>query len=368
MKTIFLTAIFALPLFISGCGGSNTGPAEVQRKTITGVETIVAGQKTMPESIEAAGTIKAATIGVVSAKVMGTVTGIKVKEGDRVKKGQVLLTIDDSDIAQKAAGAEAGLREAGAGLEAARKQMELAEATWQRYQKLFEAKAISRQEFDNVSLQRDQARLGYEAMQQSVQRARAGVGEANVYKGYTRVVAPYAGVVAEKKIDEGSMAAPGVPLIVIEDDSSHVLETSLDGRFAGGVKPGDMIRAVTDDGREHQARVTEVIPSINPATRTFLVKASIKGEGLRTGLFARVFVPGAEKLALTVPQSAVVTKGQLTGVFVADEKGVVSYRLIRTGSTMNGEVEVISGLSVGERVISKGAERAMDGGLLGSSK
>lgn len=368
MKRMFFALMFAVPLIISGCNDSSIGPAEVHRKPITGVEVITASQKTQPEALEAAGTVKASTISVISSKVMGTVTSIRVREGERVKKGQVLLTIEDGDIAQKVAGASAGLREAALGLESAKKQMELAEATYQRYQKLFEAKAISRQEFDNISLQREQARLGFEAMNESVQRAKAGAGEAKVYKGYTRVSAPFSGVVSGKKIDEGSMSAPGMPLIIIEDDSSYMIEVSLDGRLAGSVKPGAPLRVAADNGREYQAKVTEVIPSIDPATRTFLVKASIKGEGLRSGLFARAFVPGAERQALIVPSSAVVEKGQLTGVFVADEKGVVSYRLIRAGSRAGEDVEVISGLSEGERVISKGAERAVDGGLLGSSK
>lgn len=368
MKRIFLTALLAGPLFFGGCSGSDADKAQVQRKTITGVETVVAGAKSHAEEVEAAGTVKAANIGVISSKAMGTVTSILVKEGERVRKGQTLLTLDDSDVAQKAAAAEAGLKEASLGLESARRQMEQMEATYQRYQKLHEAKAVSRQEFDNISLQRDQARLGYEAMKESVQRAKASSSEAKVYRGYTRVASPFTGIVSEIKIDEGSMAAPGVPLVVIEDDSSFTIEASLDGRLAGQVRPGTMLRAVAETGAEFKARVIEVMPSIDPATRTFLVKASIKGEGLRTGLFARLLVPGVEREMLTVPVSAIVNKGQLTGVYVADQNNVVSYRLVRTGEKAGDEVEVISGLSEGERVISKGAERAVDGGLLGSSK
>lgn len=368
MKRMFLMAFFAGALFFGGCADSDTGVAEVARKPVTGVETVLASRKTHPEATEAAGTIKARAIGVVSSKAMGTVTSILVREGDRVKKGQTVVTIDDSDVVQKVAAAEAGLKEAGIGLESARKQMELSEATYRRYEKLFEAKAMSRQEFDNISLQRDQARLGFEAMQEAVQRARAASNEAKAYRGFTRVASPFSGVVAEKKIEEGSMAAPGLPLLIIEDDSSFTLEASLDGRLAGQVKPGTLLQAVAETGREYQAKVTEVAPSIYPATRTFLVTASITGEGLRTGLYARVLVPGAQRESLTVPEQAIVRKGQLTGVYVVDPKGVISYRLVRTGGVAGGEVEVISGLSEGERVISKGAERATDGGLLGSAK
>lgn len=367
MKRLLLITILAAPLFFVGCSEKTGGRSEVQRKPITGVETTVAGLKTLPEKVEAAGTIKAATIGAVSSKVMGAVTSVAVSEGQRVKKGQTLLTIDDSDIAQKLKAAEAGLKEASFALESARRQSELTEATYKRYAKLFEASAISRQEFDNITLQRDTAKLNLSAMEESVRRAKAGAEEARVYKGYARVVSPFAGVVSEKKIDEGSMAAPGAPLIIIEDDSSFVLETSLDGRLAGLVAPGTLLHARIDS-KEYQAKVTEVIPSIDTATRTFLIKASIKGGGLRTGLYVKVTLPGTQRLALVVPASSIVAKGQLTGVYTVDEKGVVTYTLVRTGSAYGEEVEVISGIKEGDTVISKGAEAAFDGGLLGKTR
>ncbi len=368
MKRLLLAIIFAAPLLVGGCS-EKTGPGktEVQRRTITGAETATAGFRTFPESIEAAGTVKAATIGVVSSKAMGTVTSVLVSEGQRVKKGQALLTIEDSDITQKVKAAESGVKEASFALEGAKKHSELTEATYQRYARLFEANAISRQEFENMTLQRDTAALNLAAMEESLKRAKAGAEEARVYRGYAKVVSPFAGIVSEKKIEKGSMAAPGAPLIVIEDDSAFVLETALDGRHAGLVKPGDGITAVINDNK-YQAKVTEVIPSIDAATRTFLIKASIKGEGLRSGLYAKVTVPGAEKKALVVPSGSIVTKGQLTGVYIVDEKNVASYTLVRTGGAYADGIEVISGIKEGDRVISKGAEAAFDGGLLGGVK
>lgn len=368
MKRLLFAIMLAAPLLMGGCS-EKTGPgqSEVLRRPITGVETTAAAFKTFPESIEAAGTVKAASIGVVSSKAMGTVTSVLVSEGQRVKKGQALLTIEDSDIAQKVKAAESGVKEASFALESARKHSELTEATYRRYARLFEANAVSRQEFENMTLQRDTAALNLSAMEESLKRAKAGAEETRVYRGYAKVVSPFAGVVSEKKIEKGSMAAPGTPLIIIEDDSAFVLETTLDGRHAGLVTPGAVITAFINDGK-YQAKVTEVIPSIDAATRTFLIKASIKGEGLRTGLYAKVTVPGAEIKALVVPSRAVVAKGQLTGVYTVDGKNVAAYTLVRTGGAYGDDIEVISGLKEGDRVISKGAEAAFDGGLLGGVK
>jgi len=368
MKRILLAAFLAAPLLFSGGCSEKAGPAgEPGRRTITGVETAAASLRTMPEEISAPGTVKALRIGAVSSKAMGTVTSMTVREGQRVKKGQTLLTIDDSDIAEKAAAAEAGLKEARYGLESARKTAELAEATYQRYSKLFEANALSRQEFEGITLQRDTAALNLAAMEETVKRAEAAAAEARVYRGYAKVAAPFDGVVSEKRIEVGSMAAPGVPLIIIEDDSAFVLEASLDGRHAGYVRAGTGISA-TISGRQYPATVTEVVPSIDPATRTFLVKASIKGEGLRTGLYAKVAVPGAPRRSLVVPASSIVARGQLTGVYTVDDRGVVSYTLVRAGARRGDEVEILSGLREGDRIISKGTASAFDGGLLEKAK
>lgn len=365
MKRFFLFVIFAAPLIFAGCS-DNSGPglSEVKRVEITGAGTEVAAMKNIPEMVEAAGTIKAANAGAVSSKVMGTVTAVFVKEGQRVTKGELLLTIDESDISQKVKAAEAAHREASFGLENARAQLANAEATYKRYSNLFDANAISRQEFENITLQRDGARLNASAMEEAVNRARAGVEEARVYSGYARVSAPFSGVVTEKKIDRGSMAAPGSPLVVVEDDSSFVLEADFDGRHMGAVKPGMELAVSAGNGKEYRARVTEAVPSIDAATRTFLVKASIRGEGLKTGLYAKVSVPVGQRRVLTVPASAIVEKGQLTGVYTVDEKGVVSYSLVRVGRSYADEVEVAAGLSEGDRVISTGAQRAVDGGFL----
>jgi len=365
MKRFFLLAILAAPLIFAGCS-ENSGPglSEVKRVEITGAGTKVAAMKNIPETVEAAGTVRAANVGAVSSKVMGTVTAVLVKEGQRVAKGDLLLTIDDSDIAQKLKAAEAAHREASIGLENAQKQLANAEATFKRYSNLFDANAISRQEFENVTLQRDGARLNASAMEEAVLRAGAGVEEARVYRGYARIKAPFSGVVTEKKIDRGSMAAPGSPLVVVEDDSSFVLEAHFDGRYMAAVKPGMVLAVAADNGREYTARVTEAVPSVDASTRTFLVKASIKGIGLRTGLYAKVSAPVGQRRVLTVPASAIVEKGQLIGVYTVDEKKVVSYSLVRVGRSFEDEVEVSAGLSEGDRVISSGAERAVDGGLL----
>lgn len=362
--------IILLLLGLSGCGDKKSAENALERREISGATVTEVLAEELPQMAEAAGTIKAGTISIVSARVMGTVTSVLVKDGDRVRKGQLLLTIDDSDIAQKLHGAEAALTEARKGLEAAGEELELMEATYARYSRLNDAKAVSAQEFDTITRRRNTARLEAERMEGALKRARAGAAEASVMKRFTRITAPAAGVISGKKIDIGSMASPGMPLLTIEDDSSYIIEAELESGLSGIIKQGSLVKARIESlGFDLDARVTEASPSIDPLTRTFRIKAEVKGHGLRTGQYARISLPIGTRHAIAVPREAIISRGQLTGVYVVDEKGVAIYRLVRLGRTSEGNrVEVISGLTAGERIITSGAQQAFDGGVVKGAK
>jgi multidrug efflux pump subunit AcrA (membrane-fusion protein) len=142
--------------FLLGCGENVTpGTAQVKRQTISGVSVATLAPKAVEEFTEATGTVKAAKTSYVASRMMGAVTSLLVKEGDAVEKGQLLLTIDDSDVIQKVKAAEAGHREAAKALEAAKQNRELTDITYRRYKKMFEEKAISRQEMDQFETQID---------------------------------------------------------------------------------------------------------------------------------------------------------------------------------------------------------------------
>lgn len=365
MKKALLIPVIALAL--AGCAeNAAPGKAGVQRRDITGVTVMELSRGPVAEVYEAPGTVKAATVSEVAARVMGRVASVKVREGDLVGKGQILLTIDDSDSSERAEAARAGLSEAEKGLEAAKERMELADAAYRRYAALHDSRAISLHEFETVSMQRNTAKLEYERMEGAVRRARAVMREAEISRGFAKVASPLDGVVSKKMIDEGSMAMPGAPLLVVEDASSFSIEAAASESLAGKVRPGDAARARVDSlAGEYEAVITEVMPSIDPATRTFRVKASIKGDGLLTGLFARLLIASGEREVLAVPESAVVAKGQLTGVYVVNEDKTALFRLVRLGKPVGeGRVEVASGLWPGEKIISGGTERAFDGGVV----
>ena len=375
MKRSALTALagitlIAVPLCLGGCGDKvKPGTAEVSRPVVSGVVTSPVRPVAVTGAVEVTGTIKARTISSVASKVMGSVTSIVVREGDRVKKGALLLTIDDSDLREKVRAAEAGRNEAQKALEGAKENLKLQELTYERYKKLYEGKAVSEQEFNTIETRLKATRLDVERAEEAVKRAEAGVNEARVYRSYARVVSPVDGVVAEKKVELGSMASPGIPLVVIEDTSSFLLEASADERLSGRVKKGMPLRVTVESlSKTFEGRVTEVLTSVDPASRTFLVKIGIKGDGLRSGQYGTVSFPLAGKNAIVVPRAAVVSKGQLEGVYAVDASGVVTYRLVRTGEGYGADIEILSGVGPGERIIVEGVDRAVDGGVIKTEK
>lgn len=367
----FLFPVIVLALLLQ-CGCSDKvepGSAAIKRPLITGSKAIVIQPSEIVEYYGASGTVKAKNTAVIASKIMGEVTAVHVRTGDRVKAGQLLLSIDNRDITQKVRAAEAGFSEAQKGLAAAEQNKMLMDATLQRYQNLFDEKAMTRQEYDQIATKQKTAALEHERMQEAVKQAKAAVREARVYLDYTQITAPFAGVVTEKKIDPGSMASPGMQLLTIEDDSAFRVEANIDESYADKVKPGQDVEVVIDSRNiQTKGTVAEVVPAVDPSARSFLIKITLTDPGLQSGLFAKVKIPVGTKEAILVPRSAVVDKGQLTGVYVVGPEGIVSYRLVRLGRDYGKQVEVLAGLKGPEKVIVEGADKAVDGGILQETK
>jgi RND family efflux transporter MFP subunit len=365
-----LVLLLAAGLFLLGCGDKVTpGAAPVKRQTISGVSVATLAPATVEEFTEAVGTVKAANTSYVAGRMMGAVTSLLVKEGDAVEKGQLLLTIDDSDVAQKVNAAEAGHREAAKALESAKQNRELTDITYRRYKAMYEEKAISRQEMDQFETQKKMAELEQERVQEMVNRIAAGLSEAKIYLGFTRVTSPVKGVVTEKKTEAGSMAVPGVPLLAVESTAAFHAEVAVDESLSGNLRPGTpVVVSIESINRRIPGKIKEILPAVDPLSRTFIVKVSLSGAGLRSGLYAKVRIPRGKKEIILAPKAAVVEKGQLTGVYAVDGQGIVTYRLVRIGKEYEENWEILSGLKQDDRIIVHGVEKAVDGGIIENGK
>lgn len=367
LKKMSLAPIVAVAfvLVLSGCGKKvKPGVSEVKRERISGVKVETIMPTEVNRYYETSGTVIAKSVGVVSSRIMGTVTSLKVKDGEWVRAGQLLLTVDDRDIREKVKAAKEGYEEAKKALEAAKENRDLVDVTYRRYKNLYDEKALTGQELDQIRTKKKIADIDFERAQAGVRRAQAGLSEARVYQGFGRVTAPSAGIVTGKKIDAGSMAVPGKPLMNIEDNSSYRIEIkgneTLSGKITKGMEADVFIGALD---RRLRGKVVEVVPSVDPASRSFIVKIALKGEGLRNGFYGRVSIPVGKKEVLLVPAGAVVERGELTGLYTVGKDNVIKYTLVRVGKTYGDSAEVLSGLMPGDKVVVEGVDKAVDGGL-----
>ncbi len=318
----------------------------------------------------ATGTIRARTTSVLSARVMGYLREVRAMAGDSVKAGQVVALVDAQEMDTAIRQAQAGLAEAKSALPevdnaiaGAKSQLGLADSTYNRMKPLFDDKSITAQEFDEVSAKRDMARSNL-AMAQAkrrqlesrIQQATESVAQAETQKGYLTITAPFSGIVIERKAEPGMLASPGQPILVLEQAGGYRLEAAIEEGRLKDIRPGTKARILIDSlGKEFDARVSEVVPTLEPGSRTFTAKLELPAMPLlRSGMFGRAVFHLGEKKALTIPESALQRQGQVEQVYVIDQS-MARARLVTTGARAAGRVEVLSGLSAGEMVADSAA-------------
>jgi RND family efflux transporter MFP subunit len=271
---------------------------------------------------------------------------------------------------------------------AAEADQTLAASTFNRYQALLERKSVSQQEFDEAQaryrgktaemnrakemLQSVQARK--EQALARIDQARSDVAQAQILVDYGVIRSPLRGVVTIKQAEVGALASPGTPLLTIEDHTRYRLEANVEETMLGRIRLGEPVRVAIDalGIQEVVGRVGEIQPGSDPGSRSSVVKIDLPGnagkEGavpiLRSGLFGKARFPIGKKQGITIPQRAIVERGQLLQLFVVDPKGRAFMRMIRTGKTFGDRVEVLSGLNDGDRIIVEGVEKVRDGNFV----
>ncbi len=274
MKKLLPVLGIILLLLISCKEKVKPGSVEVKRAPVTGVTLASVPLQEVESYYETAGTTRAKTTSVLASRTMGTVQSIDVKEGDRVRPGQVLVVLDDRDATQRVAAAESGYKEALKALDEAGQNRSLADVTYKRYRNLSDEKVISQQEMDQVETQKKVADAGYERVGEMVNRARAQLEEARINKGFARITAPHEGIITEKRIDQGSLATPGTPLLVLEETSLFKVDAYVDERLAGKIKIGMPVTVLlAGEGRPIVGTIGEIVPAVDPQPGPFPSKS-----------------------------------------------------------------------------------------------
>jgi membrane fusion protein, multidrug efflux system len=245
LRALAPLALLAAMLALAGC---SSGPRTVSAapEVVHGVQLLTAQRATVPDWLEAVGTLQAAQTSQLSSQIMANIVEMRVKEGDRIRRGEVLAVLEDAQpqaAVQQATAAESSAQQQ---IVAADSDYSLAEATFKRYQDLYNKKSVSPQEFDEVKA-REQAASARRALAQAgLAQARAALAQAQTTLGYTQVLAPFDGVITEKRADPGTLASPGMSLLVVEDQRRFRLEASVDEGDIHLVKLGQAVPVTLD--------------------------------------------------------------------------------------------------------------------------
>lgn len=336
-----------------GCSGERK-TVSAAPETVNNVSVVSAQMANIPDVVEAVGTLRAAQTSQLAAQMMGNIVEIRVHEGDRIQRGQVLAVIDDAQPRAALDRATAADVAAQQEITASDSDFTLAEATFKRYQTLYEKKSVSPQEFDEVRARYQAAQARREMARAGQAQAKAALQQARTALGYTHILAPFDGVVTEKKADVGTLASPGMPIFTVEDLRRYRLEATVNETDLRYVRMGQQVPVVIDalGDKELKGPVVEIVPAADPASRSFLVKIEVPSEpALRSGLFGRSQFTRGVRSALIIPRTAVVERGQLQGVYVLDQNQIAGLRYITLGKPSAGQVEVLAGLQAGEMLI-----------------
>ena len=290
---------------------------------------------------EAVGTLRAATRTEIAARVMAPIKEVRVKAGDMVEAGDLLVALDRR-------GVESRLSQAQAALEAAVAARAQAEKDFERDSKLHEKAVVTRRQFEQAKTALDVARA-------NVRQAEEAVSEAEINLSYTAIAAPQPGTIVDRLAEPGDTARPGVPLLVLYDPASLRLEVPVMENLAVKLKTGDTLTVHIDAlEQDVEAVVDEIVPQAETASRSFLVKVALpRSEGLYEGMFGRLRIPAGSRRHLCLAMAAIQTVGQNEFVDVVQDDGqTLRRRFITTGRVgMPGRIEVLSGLEAGDRVL-----------------
>jgi len=346
---VFAVAAAAVALASAGCGkaSQDTDSAAPQPVTVN-AKVAVAELVQIPVVASASGATEAWRRSSPGAKIMGRVSELLVREGDRVSADQVIARLEAADL-------EAALAQARAALLMAEATLENAETHHARMKQLHAQRSVTDKNLEDATAAYRVAAANLEVMRANIQAAEVAVS-------YAVVRTPIAGWVTTKLVEAGDMAAPGQPLVIVEDLSRVKLKVDVAESVIAGLSRGQ-VAEVTVMGRTRPASIERIVRAGDAATHTFTVEMVLDNPdgAVKGGMFVRAVFSTGEREALLVPVSAIVDRGQLVGVFVVDEGNRARLRWIKLGARLDDRVEVLSGLQPDERYLVAPPAGAHDG-------
>lgn len=362
-RPFLILACLVLTAVLAGCK-SERGETPAEAETVGGVSIASVERETVPDVFDAPGTVRAAQTSFLASQLLANIVEIRTQEGAHVRKGEVLVLLDDVQFRAALERAQAARAAAEKEVGGAEAEAELAAATFRRYQDLYEKKSVSPQEFDEVKARQRGAAAHLDSARAGLEQAQAALAQTRIVFEYTRIRAPFDGLVTEKRADPGTLATPGMVLLVVEGTQRFRLEVTVDESEIRSVRLGQAVPVSIDalGAEELTGWVTQIVPAADPASRSFLVKVELPSQAsLRSGLFGRARFARGERTALLMPATAGLERGQLQAVYAVGPDNVASLRYVTLGRKVGDRVEVLSGLAEGDRVVTDPGERDLAG-------
>jgi RND family efflux transporter MFP subunit len=328
---------------VGACGGAEEQAARESAYAAPAGEYVAVRAVEVPAVVEASGVAEPFVESTLSTKLMGTVLAVRVHEGDRVRAGDLLVELDARDLDAKAAQVEASLAEASAVLN---------EATVHagRMRTLYAEEAAPKAQLDAAETGLLRARAGVAA-------AQAATAELNAVRDYSTVRAPFDGVVVRRLADPGAFAAPGAPLLVVQDSRRLRISVTAAPGAVRDLRRGDIVMA-TIEGVRATATVEGIVPAAGSLYTVNAIIDNGAGEHL-AGSAAALALPAGVRNALLIPVDAIQRQGDLTGVWVHTGQAP-TLRWIRLGDSADETVEVLAGLRDGDRILVPGTLAGAD--------
>ncbi len=321
-KLTYITLV-AVVTSLAACSGENT--KVTQNHPTATAQTMVVHKQTVPAYYTTSGTVTSDHRVSISSRLSGYIRELTVREGDQVTAGQILVHVDPVDANQALIQAKADLANA--------------EADLNRYEELFKSGAVSKQQLSKVELR-------YTVAKSQVKQARNQLS-------YAEVRSPVAGVVVEKRLSQGDLTAPGMPILTIEDPASLLVETYVSEGFISQIHENDTVDVTIPSLHQtFEGTVRQVVQAADPVSHQFLVKVALKASAdIHPGMFAQAGFRVGERQAILVPQATLQERTGLYAVYVVDTNNISQYRLVRLGQTLGDQVEIVAGLNNGDTIV-----------------
>lgn len=353
-KASGLAALLAIASVLSACGGHDEHPASApsQPELKTQAELFKVHDQSLPVFALFPGSVITSDQISISSRVMGYVRSVDVHEGQTVKSGETLLTIDSTDVTGAINQARAEVNKAHAALSDAKNN-------YDRYSSLYKENAVPKQMYE-------QMQTAYKVAQSNYSAAQAGLKQAESQLTYVKISAPFSGTITSRMVDAGQMATPGLPLLALQGSGQKQVEVQLTSQAFATLKLGEPVTVHYTDfqGEKHQFQgpVERMVDATDPVTHTHTVKIGVpENVNVRSGNYVVVEIAVAHETGILIPLTAIHDRGGIRGVFILDDQDRAWFRMVRLGHVIDGKQVILSGLVPGERLVTQSDDRLQNG-------